>query len=610
MLQRMRSASKWIFILMAFTFVGGFVFYESSGLFSSSTRLTTSTAVAEVNGTDILYSTWQQQVQQAADQERDRRGRSLNADELRQLEQRVLDDMINNTLLEQEYARRGITVTPREIQEAADNFPPPALQQAPELQTDGRFDIDKYRRYRRAVGRQGLNLYLEAYYRDAIRRQKLFDQVATAAYITDERLWDAWRDQHDSARVTSVSFTPDRIADDKVKVTDDELATYLKAHEKELTRTGRAVVSIVTIPRTITAADTAAARAHAEQLRAEITSGQQKFEDVARAESSDPGSAQQGGDLGAGPKGRFVPEFEKAAAALQPGQISQPVQTQFGFHLIRLDSRKGDTLALHHILVPIQQRDSTAKITDSTADVLGRIAAGKTNPATFDSAAKTLGLKIVRDTVIEGQPAMLGGHYVQDVSAWAFRGTRPGETSDLIDADDAYYLARLDSVDHGGTPTVDALRPELTEIVRRRKKLDLLAVQADSFARAAAKTSLEDAAKPLNLIAYQSPMFNRNSSVPGLGRFNAAIGAAFSLPIGVVSAPIRTDDAVVVLRVDERHLADRAAFDAQKTAQRNQIMNLLRNQRIQDFVTNLRAEAKIVDNRKKIDLANHRSEES
>ena len=94
MLQRMRSASKWIFILMAFTFVGGFVFYESSGLFSSSTRLTTSTAVAEVNGTDILYSTWQQQVQQAADQERDRRGRSLNADELRQLEQRVLDDMI------------------------------------------------------------------------------------------------------------------------------------------------------------------------------------------------------------------------------------------------------------------------------------------------------------------------------------------------------------------------------------------------------------------------------------------------------------------------------------------------------------------------------------
>ena len=609
MLQQMRSASKLIFILMAISFVVGFLLLETSGILNSS-AVTTSTAVAEVNGTDILYTTWQQQVQQAAEQERQRRGRTLNGDEMRQLEQRVLDDMINNVLLEQEYKRRGITVTDREIQQAADYSPPPALMQAPELQTNGQFDIEKYRRYRSsALARQsGLNLYLEQYYRDAIRRQKLFDQIATGAYITDERLWNAWRDQNDSARVTFVSFGPERIPDEKVSVSDDELNAYIKAHEKELTRPGRAVVSIVTIPRTITAADTAAALAKANQLRAEITSGTQKFEDIARSESADTASGSQGGDLGKGVRGRFVADFEKAAYALQPGQLSQPVKTQFGYHIIRVDSRKGDTLALHHILVPIQQRDSAARETDRLADRLGAIGAGKSNPAAFDSAARTLGLKIVKDTIIEGQPALLNGTYVPDVSAWAFRGAHAGETSDLIDADDAYYLARLDTIDHGGTPTLETARGQIIGIVRARKKLDMLIPQADSFARTAAKTSLEDAAKPLGLTAFQSQMFNRNSNVPGLGRFNEAIGAAFSLPLETVSAPIRTEDAVVVLRVDARKQADRAAFDAQKVAQRAQILDLLRRQRIQDFVQNLRTEAKIVDNRKKIDQATRRSE--
>ena len=103
----MRSASKLIFILMAISFVVGFLLLETSGILNTS-AVTTSTAVAEVNGQDILYTQWQQQVSQAAEQERTRRGRTLNGDEMQQLEQRVLDDMINNVLLEQEYKKRGM----------------------------------------------------------------------------------------------------------------------------------------------------------------------------------------------------------------------------------------------------------------------------------------------------------------------------------------------------------------------------------------------------------------------------------------------------------------------------------------------------------------------
>ena len=610
MLQQMRSASKLIFVLMAISFVVGFLLLETSGILNSS-ALTTSTAVAKVNGQEILYTQFQQSVSQEAEQQRQQRGRPLNQDEMRQLENRVYDQMVTNVLLEQEYARRHITATPDEIREYANYQPPEPIMRSPELQTDGRFDPEKYRRYLNspAARTSGLRLYLEDYARNEIRRQKLFDQIATGSYITDDRLWRAWRDQRDTAQATFVALTPDRVPDSKVVVSDDELKQYLSAHEKDLERSGRAVISLVEMPRVLSVADTNAARDKALQLRDEIVKGA-KFEDIARAESADSASGAQGGDLGKGARGRFVAPFEAAAYALPVGAISQPVKTDFGFHLIRVDSRKGDTLALHHILVPIQLRDEAATQLDRRADTLAKIGANKLQSSAFDEAARVLGLKVSHIVVNEGQPATLDGQYVPDVSAWAFRGVKPGETSDLVDAPNGYFLARLDSVQRGGVPSFDAAKPELRVRVMREKKLDTLFTEARALASAAAKSTLESAAQRMGLVPAKSGPFTRVSDVPGVGRFNEAVGAAFVLPIGAVSAPIKTDSSVVVLRVDQRKLADRAAFDAQKTQQRASIMDLLRRKRVQDFVANLRAAAKIDDNRKSIDAASRRSSDT
>ena len=610
MLQQMRSASKLIFVLMAVSFVVGFLLLETSGILNSS-ALTTSTAVAKVNGQEILYTQFQQAVAQEAEQQRAQRGRTLNQDEMRQLENRVYDEMVTNVLLEQEYARRNITATPQEIREFANYQPPEPIMRSPELQTDGRFDPEKYRRYLNSpMARQsGLRLYLENYARNEIRRQKLFDQIATGTYITDDRLWHAWSDQRDTAQATFVALTPDRIPDDKVTVSDDELRQYLKDHEKDMQRTGSAVVSVIAMPRVLGAADTLAARQKALQLRDEILKGA-KFEDIARAESSDSASGNQGGDLGKGVRGRFVAPFENAAYALKVGEISQPVKTDFGFHLIRVDSRKGDTLALHHILVPIQLRDEAATQLDRRADTLAKIGANKLQPAAFDEASRALGLPVHKILVTEGQPATLDGVYVPDISAWAFRGVKPGETSDLVDAPSGYYLARLDSVEHGGVPSLETAKPELRALVLRQKKLDALVAEGQALAQAAAKSTLESAAQAKGLTPIKSVPFTRTSQVPGIGRFNEAVGAAFALPVGVVSAPIKTADNVVVLRVDQRKLTDRAAFDAQKDQQRASLMDLLRRKRIQDFIVNLRAAAKIDDNRKSIDAASRRQSDA
>ena len=600
MLQSMRSAAKYVWIFIVVTFVGVFLFTETSGLLGRS-RITTGTAVAKVNGEEIPYTTWVQAAQQRIQQEQEGRGRSLTLDEEEQIRNDVFNQLVQSILLDQEYKRRGIRVTDEEIVQAAQFSPPPQFMQSPELQTDGRFDLEKYQRFLKsaAARQQGLYYQLENYYRNEIPRAKLYEQVASEVFVTDDELWRAYRDQHDSSKVSFVSFDPASVPDSGITVSDAEISAYYDSHKKELERPGRAVVSILTIPRVVTAADSAAVRARAVALRDEIMKGA-KFEDVAKRESQDTLSGAQGGSLGRGPKGRFVESFEKAAFALTPGQVSEPVETQFGVHLIKVDEKKADTIAVRHILLRFQQSDSSASRTDKEADQLAKMAAAQTTPQPFDSAAKVLKLTPAQGIAIEGEPLTVSGQYVPSVSAWAFSGVKPGETSDLFDTDNGYVLARLDSVSTGGLAPLAQARDEIKRTLMTGKKLDRLMAQAKDFATAAASSSMDAAAQARNLKVTASEAFTRGGFVPGLGRLNEAIGAAFSLPVGAVSSPIRTTDGVVVLRVDRRVDADHAVWEAQKATQRQQLMQGMRQQRIQAFLQQLRADAKIDDRRKSL----------
>jgi peptidyl-prolyl cis-trans isomerase D len=594
----MRSAAKYIWIFIVVTFVGVFLIGQTSGLLGRA-KITQGTAVAKVNGDEIPYTTWAQAAQQRIQQEQEQRGRSLTLDEEEQIRNDVFNQLVQSLLLDQEYKRRGIRVTDEEIVQAAQFSPPPQFMQSAELQTDGRFDLEKYQRFLKsaAARQQGLYFQLENYYRTEIPRAKLYESVASEVFVTDGELWQSYRDQHDSAKVSFVTFDPASVPDSSIAVSDAEISAYYDAHKKELERPGRAVVSILSIPRVITAADSAAVRAHAVALRDEILKGA-KFEDVAKRESADTVSGANGGFLGRTAKGAYVPAFEKAAYALTPGQISEPVETQFGVHIIKVDEKKGDTIAVRHILLRYQQSDSSASRTDKRADSLAKMAAAQTTPQPFDSAAKLLKLTPAQGIAIEGEPLTVAGQYVPSVSAWAFSGVKAGETSDLFDSDNGYVLARLDSVQSGGLPSLAQARDDIKRTLVAEKKLDKLTTKAKEFAKVAATSTLESAAASQGLKVTTSEAFTRGGFVAGLGRLNEAVGAAFSLPVGAVSNPVKTNDAVAVIRVDRRVDADHAAWETQKSAQRQQVTQGLRQQRIQAFLQQLRTDAKIDDRRK------------
>jgi peptidyl-prolyl cis-trans isomerase D len=606
----MRGLAKYIWILVAFVFVGGFLVYETSGLLGR-TPVTPTTAVAVVNGHEILYNQFLQRVQneiQAAQQQAG--GRSLSQDDTRRIENNVFDQMVGEILLQDEYARRGIIVTDDEVRQYAQYAPPQWIMQAPELQTEGRFDPEKYQRLLASpqARQSGLLVQLEQYYRSEIPREKLFDQISSGAYVSDAELWRAWRDQHDSAQVSFVAFTPATDSAAAKAIPESELRAYFNSHKDQFQAQGRAWVSVVTIPKTLTAADTAAARAKAAALREEIVKGA-KFEDVAKRESADTVSGQAGGDLGKGVKGRFVADFEKAAYALPVGEVSQPVQTPFGFHLIRVDDKKGDTISVRHILVNIQMADTAAARIDKEADALSNAAGSTEQGAKLDTAARKLNLPVSRVQVFEDEPAVSNGRPIPSVSAWAFGGAKRGETSELFDDESGYYLARLDSIQPGGEPKFENVKDMVRARVAAEQQIEKLMPQAQQLATAAASTSLETAAAQAGKKVEQTQLFTRSTLVPGLGQFTEPIGAAFALPVAAVSQPIKSPTGVFVIRVDKRVLSDSAAWAAQKQAQRQQRLMQLRQQQLpQMFLQDLRKAAKIEDRRKQINAATRRTE--
>ncbi|GMV53332.1 MAG: parvulin peptidyl-prolyl isomerase [Chlorobi bacterium] len=110
-----------------------------------------------------------------------------------------------------------------------------------------------------------------------------------------------------------------------------------------------------------------------------------EFEKLARSHSADPGSAENGGDLGSVEKGKFVPSFEAAAFALLPGQVSEPVESPFGYHIIELVSKTPTSIHCKHILIKVgQSEEDKAEIRKQLTTLKGRAENGEN----FEDLAK------------------------------------------------------------------------------------------------------------------------------------------------------------------------------------------------------------------------------
>ncbi|HLZ45745.1 MAG TPA: SurA N-terminal domain-containing protein [Gemmatimonadales bacterium] len=597
MLRTMRANAKWVFYILAIAFVAWLAIGQVMSILGPSGNV-----VLKVNGTEYQVADFQQRVQTATEQYRQQRGpEPTSREEDQQIQDRVINQMVEDALLEQQYKRLGIRVSDEEVIDMARNSPPPEVTRDPQFQTDSQFDIRKWQQFIATTSDRNFLAQLEGLYRTQIPLIKLQQYLTSDIYYSDTKLWRIYRDQHDSVRIASLAIWPYTIPDSSA-VSDAEAAAYLKQHADDFKRPGVAYVRFISEPRLPSAADSAVARTRVNRVRNELLHGA-KFDDVAKKESADTNTGQRGGEIGWIKKNEtgFDADFMRGLRDLKPGQISPPVASQFGYHIIRIDQAKGDSLKVRHILIPVALQGAHLDEVEARADTLERLAADHTDPTALDTAARRLKMQVSPEyPVTEGERFTLGPYPIPDVSVWAFEA-HPGETSPIIEAPAGYYVFRLDSVIPAGVPALNKIRPQVASLVRLERQKTRARQRADSLEKLLRGTpDLAAAASAHGLQVERFGPFTRLRPPSYIAREPVVVGAAFGLKVGERSGVLQGENGSFIIQSLELKRADSTAWLKQRDTQRAQLRQAAQQARLQQYMEDVRARAKIVDRRKDI----------
>jgi len=595
MMRQMRENTKWIMLVTAIAFVGLMVFEWGMDITGQSGGGIGE--IGRVDGTPVPYEQYQAAFRNLYDQVSRSQEMPITSAQNKEIEEAAWNEVVNQILIEQELARRGIRVTDREIQDAARFSPPPELSGDPFFQTEGVFDIQKYQDFLARSADELLLLQLEAYYREIIPRSKLLRQVTSGIYFTDSELWDQYRFENEQVRIQFVAMNPaDRVPGTAIGITEPEVRDYYRANQRSFEIPAQVEAKYVTLTKAPLQEDTLAAGERAEELRQEILEGA-AFAEVARRESADEGSALEGGDLGTFTRGQMLPIFDSVVFNAPVNRVLEPVQSSFGFHVIEILSRQGDTAHARHILVPVERTNESELRLLTLADSLESLG----QSMSLERAAGTLSLPVRQQVMTEVFPFLAGVGQIYDGLDWAFEEATPGEVSSVFEDEQAFYMMELLSSTPSRVQTLENARASIEQILRTRKMVEVARTEALELVEEARSAGTLEILDELHGLAVQEAgPFTRLEFFPGLGYQNRAVGAAFGLAEGEIGDPVVTENNVFLIKSLERFPADSLAWQELKEFQRAQAMFTAQQQRLGQWIDGLREAATIVDRRDQV----------
>jgi len=524
-----------------------------------------------VNGEEISWQTFSRTYNNLLQNERSRRGvdYEIPDERSRQLERQAWDQLVADRVINQEAARLNISVTETDVYKYLKSNPPQYLRQAPELMTEGQFDYQKYLALMADPSAGQLWAEIEPMVRENLKQLKMAQYVSAAAHVTEEEIKQAFLDSKEQVSVGLVNATLNQFTSVVPEATEDELQAYFDQHREDYPVGERVVLDVVKILKEPSDFDRESAHALAQEIYDSVTSGSD-FEEFARIYSDDPGSGAAGGDLGWFSSGKMVKEFDSTAFAMAEGDISVPIKTSFGWHVLKhhgyreqeqtIDGKQEKVREAHvsHILVKISASAETLEDAWQQLDLI-RTEADNTG---FTAAVQVEGLEIHTTEPIEADGYISWIGTSAEALTWAF-DTEVGEVSEVMDLPNLYCLMRMSDRLPAGTAELadieiqakrDCRNDKLAQVCR-----DTMQMVYDEIHQG---MSVKDAAERFQLKYETLPPFSRNDVVAKIASDPTIIGTAFGLRgVGAVTSPLEYSSGMAILELLNRVSPDLTEYN-------------------------------------------------
>jgi peptidyl-prolyl cis-trans isomerase D len=492
---------------------------------------------------DTLNRAWQER---QAQYQQTLNGAEMTEAQKSLLQRQLIDEFVRQTLLRQRTERDGYRATDAQVSEA--------VRGEPAFQIDGKYDPRAAKNMLAQIGmteeryvaerRQALQVgqlseavelsdFLTANELDRIyaleneQREVRYallppDRFQAAIKIDDTRI-KAWYDSHpndymsaESVRLQYAELRLDSIAS-QLSVTPQDLQAY---YDKNQSRYGEiekrhAHHILIALPAGASAATDAAALAKAQQVAAELRSGKD-FSELSKKYSADPGSASRGGDLGWADKATYVASFADALFSMQPGQISDPVKTQYGYHIIRLDEiRPAHVRTFEEARTQIEseyRRDQAAEIFGDRQEQLQQKLESSAG-GDLDALAQQFGLQTgeIKDFTRSSGGAPLGGK--QDLIRAVFNDdvVASGKIAGPVAlAEDHLVVFKVLEHHAPALQPIASVRDEIVAAIRKSESTGAAKAAADdAVQRLEAGAAFDEVAKILGVSAAPAAFFGR-----------------------------------------------------------------------------------------------------
>lgn len=595
MMQQLRESTKVIMVIVAISFVGLMVFEWGMDFSGRTSQQGGGTSLGSVDGAQISAEDYQRQYQILYEQAQSQSSDGLTRERLEQIEQQAWDDVVNLTLLRHEARERGIRVTDSELVEYIKFNPPSDIVSMPAFQTDGQFDLAKYQEALVDPALQQTWIEYENQLRATLPIQKLQEQVVAGTVVTDAEARATFRERNERARIDFLFLDPEVLAAEAgSEVTDEEIRQYYEANKERYRRGESARIRYVRFVPPVTSADSVSARATADSLATAARAADADFAALARRSSDDPVSSANGGDIGWMRPDALDPAIRSAVEALSAGEVSDPVLTPFGWHVLRLEARHEGQAQLRQILIAVEPGVEGRDRSRQAAQEFARAASAA--PGAFDETASAQGLEILEPPVFEKGLVIPGLGSAAEITDFVFANQR-GAVSGALTRDGGYYVVQVEERYPEGYVAVEQVADQIRPEVARQKRLERTREIAPRVAAAIREAGLEAAAARFGLRTETTDWFTRINNIPGIGSGSPVAGAAFGLAQGQTAGPVETSRGLYFIRLIDHQPADEEAFQREREILRQELRGEKMRERFSAWFEARRAAAKVGDRR-------------